>query len=220
MPACHRGGQLGGWLAADWPDWWLLALSACWASAPHHLPLSTCHPLRCHPHPSLPALSLPPLPLQASGLARRAISVYQAYIEMMNDDIKRAFTVANPFHFKHISHLKSAAHFDDVGPCVVMATPSMLQVSLSGCWAWRRRCRWLEQLRQTWSTGRQAAGQHFQLKQLPAATTPPCPLTPDHKCLALGLLVRHSWPPALLFHCRAACLASCLRPGARTLATV
>ena len=30
---------------------------------------------------------------QASGLARRAISVYQTYIEMMNDDIKQAFQV-------------------------------------------------------------------------------------------------------------------------------
>ena len=32
---------------------------------------------------------------QASGLARRAISVYQTYIEMMNDDIKAAFQVCN-----------------------------------------------------------------------------------------------------------------------------
>lgn len=32
---------------------------------------------------------------QASGLARRAISVYQTYIEMMNDDIKAAFQVRN-----------------------------------------------------------------------------------------------------------------------------
>ncbi|KAI3428832.1 hypothetical protein D9Q98_007649 [Chlorella vulgaris] len=78
-------------------------------------------------HPELHGVPI----YQASGLARRAISVYQAYIEMMNDDIKRAFTVANPFHFKHISHLKSAAHFDDVGPCVVMATPSMLQSGVS-----------------------------------------------------------------------------------------
>ena len=37
---------------------------------------------------------------------------------------------ANPFVFKHIQHLKSSSHFDDnsIGPCVVMATPSMLQV--------------------------------------------------------------------------------------------
>lgn len=68
---------------------------------------------------------------QASGLARRAMSVYRSYIEMMNDDIRAAFAVANPFQFKHITHLKSAGHFDDVGPCVVMATPSMLQSGMS-----------------------------------------------------------------------------------------
>ena len=32
---------------------------------------------------------------QASGLARRAMSIYQTYIEMMNDDIKAAFQVAS-----------------------------------------------------------------------------------------------------------------------------
>ncbi|PSC69750.1 Cleavage and polyadenylation specificity factor subunit 3 [Micractinium conductrix] len=78
-------------------------------------------------HPELHGVPI----YQASGLARRAMGVYQAYIEMMNDDIKAAFTVANPFQFRHISHLKSAAQFDDVGPCVVMATPSMLQSGVS-----------------------------------------------------------------------------------------
>lgn len=68
---------------------------------------------------------------QASGLARRAMGVYRSYIEMMNDDIRAAFAVANPFQFKHITHLKSAQQFDDVGPCVVMATPSMLQSGVS-----------------------------------------------------------------------------------------
>lgn len=32
---------------------------------------------------------------QASGLAMKALSVYQTYIEMMNDDIKKAFQVNN-----------------------------------------------------------------------------------------------------------------------------
>ena len=32
---------------------------------------------------------------QCSGLAKRALSVYQTYIEMMNDAIKRAFQVAS-----------------------------------------------------------------------------------------------------------------------------
>ncbi|KAK9813025.1 hypothetical protein WJX72_007682 [[Myrmecia] bisecta] len=68
---------------------------------------------------------------QASGLARRAMSIYQTYIEMMNDDIKTAFQRSNPFVFKHIKHLKSPKELDDIGPCVVMATPSMLQSGLS-----------------------------------------------------------------------------------------
>ena len=33
----------------------------------------------------------------------------------------------NPFNFKHITELKSTGHLDDVGACVVLATPSMLQ---------------------------------------------------------------------------------------------
>ena len=50
---------------------------------------------------------------------------------MMNDDIRAAFAMANPFQFKHVTHLKSTGQFDDVGPCVVMATPSMLQSGMS-----------------------------------------------------------------------------------------
>jgi len=68
---------------------------------------------------------------QASGLARRAMGVYQTYIEMMNDAIKRAFAAGNPFVFKHVRHLRSPAELDDCGACVVLATPSMLQSGLS-----------------------------------------------------------------------------------------
>lgn len=51
----------------------LLILEECWNNSPelHNVPI-----------------------YQASGLARRAISVYQTYIEMMNDDIKAAFQVS------------------------------------------------------------------------------------------------------------------------------
>lgn len=68
---------------------------------------------------------------QASGLARRAMGVYQTYIEMMNDAIKKAFAAGNPFVFRHVRHLRSPAELDDCGPCVVLATPSMLQSGLS-----------------------------------------------------------------------------------------
>lgn len=63
---------------------------------------------------------------QASALATRAMSIFQTYIEMMNEDIKAAFQAANPFKFKHVVQ---ATKPDVSGPCVVMATPSMLQVS-------------------------------------------------------------------------------------------
>eukprot|EP00951_Prasinocladus_malaysianus_P012160 scaffold90490_cov29-Prasinocladus_malaysianus.AAC.1 len=36
----------------------------------------------------------------------------------------------NPFLFERIKHL-SSGHFDDIGACVVMATPSMLQSGVS-----------------------------------------------------------------------------------------
>ena len=39
----------------------------------------------------------------------------------------------NPFNFKHITELKSTGHLDDVGACVVLATPSMLQARSPAC---------------------------------------------------------------------------------------
>ncbi|MEW5313014.1 MAG: hypothetical protein WDW38_004610 [Sanguina aurantia] len=64
---------------------------------------------------------------QTSGGMRKAMTVYETYVEMMNDDIKAAFREHNPFEFKHVIH-HSTSHFDDVGPCVLMATPSGLQM--------------------------------------------------------------------------------------------
>eukprot|EP00210_Caulerpa_lentillifera_P007940 g7579.t1 len=68
---------------------------------------------------------------QASGLAMKALTVYQTYIEMMNEEIKRAFQIRNPFNFKFVQHLKSLVGFRDSTPCVVLATPSMLQSGIS-----------------------------------------------------------------------------------------
>lgn len=79
-------------------------------------------------HPELHGVPI----YQASGLARRAMTVYRSYIEMMNDDIREALKkTTNPFQFQHVTHLRSTSQFDDVGPCVVMATPSMLQSGMS-----------------------------------------------------------------------------------------
>lgn len=67
----------------------------------------------------------------ASSLAKKCMAVYQTYIHAMNEKIRRQISINNPFVFKHISNLKSIDHFDDVGPCVVMATPGMMQNGLS-----------------------------------------------------------------------------------------
>ena len=67
----------------------------------------------------------------ASPLAKRCISVYQTYINSMNERIRNQFANWNPFDFKHISPLKSIENFNDVGPLVVMASPSGLQSGLS-----------------------------------------------------------------------------------------
>ncbi|KAF8380834.1 hypothetical protein HHK36_028329 [Tetracentron sinense] len=67
----------------------------------------------------------------ASPLAKRCMAVYQTYINAMNERIRHQFANSNPFDFKHISPLKSIENFDDVGPSVVMASPSGLQSGLS-----------------------------------------------------------------------------------------
>lgn len=67
----------------------------------------------------------------ASSLAKRCMAVYQTYIHAMNEKIRRQISINNPFIFKHISNLRSIDHFEDVGPCVVMASPGMMQSGLS-----------------------------------------------------------------------------------------
>eukprot|EP01117_Protostelium_nocturnum_P017547 TRINITY_DN7163_c0_g1_i1.p1 TRINITY_DN7163_c0_g1~~TRINITY_DN7163_c0_g1_i1.p1 ORF type:complete len:585 (-),score=191.54 TRINITY_DN7163_c0_g1_i1:6-1760(-) len=67
----------------------------------------------------------------ASSLAKKCMAVYQTYLNMMNDRIRQQIQISNPFIFKHISSLKGMGSFQDVGPCVVMASPGMLQSGLS-----------------------------------------------------------------------------------------
>lgn len=67
-----------------------------------------------------------------SNLAKKVLSVYQTYINMMNKDIQRKANITNPFQFKHIRSIKNGIesinqHF----PCVLMASPGMLQNGLS-----------------------------------------------------------------------------------------
>ena len=69
----------------------------------------------------------------ASKLASRALRVYQTYANMMNARIRAQMDVSNPFSFRFIQNLKSIniENFDDSGPCVVFASPGMLQSGVS-----------------------------------------------------------------------------------------
>ncbi|KAI8888611.1 Metallo-hydrolase/oxidoreductase [Backusella circina FSU 941] len=64
-----------------------------------------------------------------SNLAKKGLAVYQTYTQMMNKRIREH--KANPFVFRHINNLKSLDTFEGNGPCVIMATPGMLQNGLS-----------------------------------------------------------------------------------------
>lgn len=69
----------------------------------------------------------------ASNLARKCMGVFQTYVNMMNDGIRKKFrdSQTNPFIFKNISYLKNLDEFQDFGPSVMLASPGMLQNGLS-----------------------------------------------------------------------------------------
>jgi cleavage and polyadenylation specificity factor subunit 3 len=76
----------------------------------------------------------------ASNLARKCMAVYQTYISAMNDNIKRMFrermaeaekdgdvAKAGPWDFRYVRALKSLERFEDLGSCVMLANPGMMQ---------------------------------------------------------------------------------------------
>ncbi|ROT43238.1 Metallo-hydrolase/oxidoreductase [Sodiomyces alkalinus F11] len=81
----------------------------------------------------------------ASNLARKCMVVYQTYVGAMNDNIKRLFVErmaeaeasgdvsgkGGPWDFKFIRSLKNLDRFDDLGGCVMLASPGMLQNGVS-----------------------------------------------------------------------------------------
>ena len=80
----------------------------------------------------------------ASNLARKCMVVYQTYLSAMNDNIKRLFRErmaeaeqagsaerGGPWDFRFIRSLKNLERFDDMGGCIVLASPGMLQSGVS-----------------------------------------------------------------------------------------
>ncbi|PAA49978.1 hypothetical protein BOX15_Mlig005746g1 [Macrostomum lignano] len=67
----------------------------------------------------------------ASQLAKKCMAVYQTYIHAMNESVRNKIVNNNPFVFKHISNLRNVDIYVDSGPCVIMASPGMMQNGLS-----------------------------------------------------------------------------------------
>ncbi|KAI0305682.1 mRNA 3'-end-processing protein YSH1 [Multifurca ochricompacta] len=72
----------------------------------------------------------------ASNLARKCMAVYHTYIHTMNSNIRSRFARRdNPFVFKHISNVPQARGWErkiaEGPPCVVLASPGMLQSGTS-----------------------------------------------------------------------------------------
>ncbi|KAF3481061.1 endoribonuclease ysh1 [Arthroderma uncinatum] len=79
------------------------------------------------------------------NMARRCMVVYQTYIGAMNENIKRLFrqrmaeaeargdksVTAGPWDFRFVRSLRNLDRFDDVGGCVMLASPGMLQTGTS-----------------------------------------------------------------------------------------
>jgi cleavage and polyadenylation specificity factor subunit 3 len=66
-----------------------------------------------------------------SALAKKCLAVYQTYLNMMNERIRRQTAVKSPFLFEHVQNLKTSKSFVDSGPCVVLASPAQLQSGFS-----------------------------------------------------------------------------------------
>lgn len=70
----------------------------------------------------------------ASDLARKCMAVYQTYTSIMNEKIRLSASSSaksNPFQFKFIKSIRSIDKVYDMGPCVVVASPGMLQSGVS-----------------------------------------------------------------------------------------
>lgn len=73
----------------------------------------------------------------ASSLARKCMAVYQTYTNIMNDSIRLMASSTssshkkNPFEFNYIKYIRNLDKFQDFGPCVVVASPGMLQNGVS-----------------------------------------------------------------------------------------
>lgn len=59
------------------------------------------------------------------------MAVYQMYVNAMSEKIRQRMSINNPFVFENVSNLNSVDHFEDIGLCVVLTSPGMIQNGLN-----------------------------------------------------------------------------------------
>ncbi|RIA94472.1 beta-lactamase-like protein [Glomus cerebriforme] len=71
------------------------------------------------------------IPVFALGRAQELLLILEEYWKAHPEleSVCKQFAVNNPFIFNHISNLKNMEDFDDIGPCVMMASPATLQLT-------------------------------------------------------------------------------------------
>lgn len=68
----------------------------------------------------------------ASSMAEKSMKRYRNFISAMNHRVREQHdNNQNPFNFKYTKSLSDSSLLDDCGPCVVLASPGMLQNGLS-----------------------------------------------------------------------------------------
>lgn len=52
---------------------------------------------------------------QAAGMARKSLTIYATYVNMLNEELRVAFDAGNPFDLKWVRHLSNSHQLDDSG---------------------------------------------------------------------------------------------------------
>ncbi|SBS86885.1 cleavage and polyadenylation specificity factor, putative [Plasmodium ovale curtisi] len=83
-------------------------------------------------------ISLQKIPIfYISSMATKSLCIYETYINLCGDFVKKVVNEGkNPFHFKYIKYAKTLDSilsyiYQDNNPCVIMASPGMLQNGIS-----------------------------------------------------------------------------------------
>lgn len=66
-----------------------------------------------------------------SRIAEDAFRLFRGFTSFMNARVRRQAVVEEVFAFKHVRPIRGVRDLDGVGPCVVLASPGLLESGMS-----------------------------------------------------------------------------------------